>query len=129
MTDELIKAASRLLTAYAERRKTARFADGLGDIFSEIMRLEEAYKDAIGQPRETPRIPYENVAAGHGRDKDTVETHESFGMIQFSRVSGGAHLFGSAVESHQHFVKIGSFVMSVAHKLGMKSLAKLGEGE
>lgn len=108
MTTELLKAVSRLLTAYTEGSKRARFLDGHRDLVHEILRLEKEYLAAIGQPEGTPRAPYENKTQPHGGggDKDTVETHESFGMIQFSRVSGGsARLFGSAIE-HQHFIRL-----------------------
>lgn len=109
MTTELLNAVSRLLTAYTEGSKRARFLDGHRDLVHEIVRLEKEYLAAIGQPEGVPRKPYENKAQAHsgGGDKDTIETHESFGMIQFSRVSGSAaRLFGSAIEHHQHFIRL-----------------------
>ena len=36
-------------------------------------------------------------------DKETREQHPSFGMANFSRVSGQANLFGSEF-SHQHYM-------------------------
>lgn len=33
-------------------------------------------------------------------DEETKETHPSYGMIQFSRISGAGHLFGSPLSQH-----------------------------
>jgi hypothetical protein len=40
------------------------------------------------------------------RGDERVERHESFGVIQANRVSGGARLFGSVLDQHQHYITI-----------------------
>ena len=49
---------------------------------------------------------------------DTVESHESFGLISISRVRGKARLFGSAISSHDTFFELAIRQSVVRHSLG-----------
>lgn len=90
-----------------EREKANRYGYAtLRDFISAIHRLEDAadrFETGAPAPK---RIPYNNVPhAGPGRDDNaTKEWHESYGLLQFNRVSGGARLFGSHLADHQHFI-------------------------
>lgn len=39
-------------------------------------------------------------------DEETKETHPSYGMIQFSRISGAGHLFGSPLSQHFGTIRV-----------------------
>lgn len=56
-----------------------------------------------------------NVESSEG---DTVESHESFGLISISRVRGKARLFGSAISSHDTFFELAVRQSVVRHSLG-----------
>ena len=56
-------------------------------------------------------------------DKDEILTHPSYGMVQFSRVTGGnCRLFGSALEGHNHRIELRIFEaeMHIDHDLHME---------
>jgi ElaB/YqjD/DUF883 family membrane-anchored ribosome-binding protein len=84
-----------------------------------MMALEAALDEAEGIEAGTKRKPYKaETVKSYGHDDGRLrESHESFGLIGFSRVSGGAHLFGSHLERHQHFITMTLRRASVEHDL------------
>ena len=77
------------------------------DMVREIHALEDAidrFEHGAPQPE---RIPYKNeTRESHGRDEETRETHESFGLISFHRISGSTKLFGSHLDTHHTFIRL-----------------------
>jgi hypothetical protein len=62
------------------------------------------------------RTPYKaETVDGLGGGKDKEERHESFGLVGFNRVSGSRHLFGSHLETHQHFVTMRVYRARLVH--------------
>lgn len=91
----------------------------LRDFTRSIHRLE----DGVGcfEHGENPptRVPYKNETLkdqGY-RNGEIEESHESFGLLAISRVSGGARLFGSHLEQHQHFITLSISRAKVCHGL------------
>lgn len=82
-------------------RIPAKDADGI------LRRLRAAFLDHKGVDNFVPRKSYEQkVQRGIGRDHvEITETHESYGLVQINRVSGGMKLWGSSVH-HQHFFRL-----------------------
>jgi len=94
----------------------------LTDINPYLARLKAAYKEHVGDRPEVPRRPYErSVRKGLGPDgQETVERHESYGIVKISRASGGnRRMFGSSVR-HPHY-----FTLSIYR--GQRTAGEWGE--
>lgn len=102
-TKTLEEAAAAVIDEYYARSEKARFLDGHSDLRRFIAQLEASYLAHIGRPTEVPRKPYHvNRTVSHG-DVEFEESHESYGLVSMSRVSGGGQrLFGSST-SHGHY--------------------------
>lgn len=92
-----------------QQRRAEKARDGRGgwytlkDVALPLDKLKAAFLAHRGEGPEVPRAPYQRtVTRNNIRDVEMEETHESYGLAQISRVSGGARLFGSSVR-HQHF--------------------------
>lgn len=117
-SEELVRIARSVIDRYEHRAGSGSFGANLHEFRSQIKRLESAIDEFEfgGQPPK--RIPYSNVTKkGFSGDEETTEEHESFGLLQFSRISGGARLFGSHLDSHQHFVSLSIFRATTHHSL------------
>lgn len=96
-TQTLVKRARRLL----EKVRTSGKNASLQDIGTELVALRDAADRLEQGAPQTKRIPYKSqVEKRMGRDGEEVETHESFGVAGFSRISGSMHLFGSNLDNH-----------------------------
>lgn len=87
--------------------KTSPHRGAFNDLWGAARQLEAALNAERGTPRPVPRQPYESSRkkshSGATRPDEIEETHESYGVIHISRVSGSSRrLFGSSVR-HGHF--------------------------
>lgn len=120
---KLIQRVRRLGTRAREltaARKESRFggAAPIADLWDDIHALEAAADDVEGVSAGPERKPYKtDTRKGPGNQNETTEEHESFGMLSFCRSSGQAQLFGSHLESHQHFITMRLFRGKVIHSL------------
>lgn len=88
------------------------------DMVGEIHALEDAIdRHEHGAPQ-VDRQPYvSSTKKTYGNQNEFKEKHESFGQLQFNRVSGGAHLYGSHVEQHNHYITMQVHRSEVSHSL------------
>jgi hypothetical protein len=119
----LLQRAKRLCHS-AHERMAAEVKYGSGptirDMTREIHALEEAIDRFESGPVLPERIPYVNktIASDGWRDGEIEEEHESFGLLQISRVqSSGSRLFGSHLERHQHYIVLTISRAKVCHGL------------
>lgn len=92
----------------------------ISDISREIWALEEAVSSFENGPVEVERIPYksETKKRNGAGDGDIDEFHESFGLLQISRVqSTGTRLFGSHLEGHSHYIVLNVHRAVISHGL------------
>ena len=114
-----IRRVRSVLADYHERAKNGRknkysMGPTLGDFAGSIHRLTDGVDRFEFGDTPPERVPYRNETSRLDRFK---ETHESFGLIQFNRVTGGARLFGSHLEQHQHYIVMAVSRASVSHGL------------
>lgn len=95
----LIQRASDL-QAGAKNRHYAPIADLVG----EIRALEDAADRLEHGKPPVKRTPYKSESIKDYSGGEVKETHESFGLIGFSRVQGSRRLFGSHLEDHASFI-------------------------
>lgn len=125
MTTEtlLIKRARKLLSRARELQHPPEHLKKYGkapisDLTRELMALEAAADKAEGVEAGTQRKPYKaTTKASAAGGERMCEEHESFGMLQFGRVSGRTHLYGSHLESHQHYIMMRVHRGRVEHDL------------
>lgn len=90
---------------YAQGQKESPYGNTrlANDMHSMLGKLRAAYNAHRGEAKEIPRSPYERkVQQRTGGDGNEIEeTHESYGLVQINRSSGGGRMFGSSVE-HQN---------------------------
>ena len=60
------------------------------------------------------RVPYRSESKGD----ETLEAHESFGLVGIHRITGKIHLFGSAIEHHGTFFRLSIKQGEVRHAHG-----------
>lgn len=75
------------------------------DVGGQVNRLTAAWQSHIGDPDVVPRLSYIEREVSERPHTETLEEHESFGMIQVNRVQGRARLFGSSVD-HLGFFQV-----------------------
>jgi len=90
----------------------------LRDFTTAMHRLEDAAERFENGAPEPERVPYKNVSEKrYGNDDEWEAEHESFGLVRFSRVSGGTRLFGSHLDQHQHYISMTVSRAKVCHSL------------
>jgi hypothetical protein len=92
----------------AEAREKAPYSRGtvsLNELYPSVAKLEVALKHHRGEDDDVPRQKYENIPDREYREFGYTERHESYGIVQISRVSGHRALFASAVK-HQHYFEM-----------------------
>lgn len=99
---EKTEEALRVLATFSALRGTARSLEAAREA---IDKAEDLLRDARGAFLEESQFPKEHVDEVHPGGERTV-SHDAFGVIQVSRVSGFQKLFGSELRSHQHFIRI-----------------------
>lgn len=105
-TDFLVGRVRGVLAEFYDRMKGRDDYGGpkLRDFTRAIHRLEDGVDRFEHGDPEVERIPYSEGKASMGDEK---ECHESFGMIQINRVTGGGRkLFGSHLRNHQHYITL-----------------------
>lgn len=76
----------------------------LSNISGPLRKLRAALASHTGQAPEVPRKPYKRTTkVGAGRENEIEERHESFGLVNVSRVQGYSKLWGSSVRHHYYF--------------------------
>lgn len=88
------------------RARQKKLSDGrlaASDLAPMFHKLKAAFQAATGNSEKVPRKDYERKVQRSYRGDEIEETHESYGLVQISRVaSTPVRLFGSSVE-HQNF--------------------------
>ena len=75
-----------------------------GDLYKIREKLKAAL-DVHTKAVPVPRLPYSVDESDWHSSKEKTESHESFGTVSISRVSGYLHLFGSEVR-HQNYFEV-----------------------
>lgn len=108
----LLSRAKAVITRYnylLHETKT-RFGDGMNDMGRVLRSLQDIVERIENGDPKVPRRKYEVLSRkSSSRDKEREERHESFGMIQINRVSGGrghTRLFGSHISYHNNTIVI-----------------------
>lgn len=100
----------------------------LRDFTAAIHRLEDAAERFENGSPAAKRIPYKNVTIKRSAsDTESEASHESFGLLHFQRVSGGARLFGSHLPHHQHYITMSVSRAKVCHNLSYDRYHPQGE--
>jgi len=69
-----------------------------------LTKLKAALASHTGRAPNVPRKPYERTVSRSQHDRSVEERHESYGLLQINRVSGGRNLFGSSVQHQNYYV-------------------------
>lgn len=115
ITEDLPSEVDRFLAAYfamvkAMKDNKNRYLAGVTPwegLYGDIARLRAALK----QHREESQAPRQeelsSAQSNNVHEREIEETHESYGVVQFSRVSGGGHrLFGSTTPATHFFTLV-----------------------
>ena len=102
--DGLIDAHNKSTGKYsANAEELSQISKAARDGIDAVRQIELLLSEATNTV-DVPRQEYE-VVQGHRQD-DTVERHESFGLLQVSRVTGRVKLVGTTTDSLPHFVEL-----------------------
>jgi hypothetical protein len=91
----------------AEERKDVRGSwRSIKNVWEPLRKLRAAFEAHAGRPAEVPRKEYERkTTVGADRNNEIEERHESFGLVNISRIQGYSKLWGSSVR-HQHYFRL-----------------------
>lgn len=109
----LEEAVDAFISEYDDARKSQDAESGhrrswhtIDGMQSSVHKLRAALAAARNQAPDVPRQKYENTTKeSFGREGEIEERHESFGLVQISRVQGYTRLFGSSVK-HASFFRL-----------------------
>lgn len=96
----LIDTANALLAHLQKMSKTTMSSLG-SEYAHELLKLSQNVRGSVNDLRDA--IPEQSAETG---DRNTILRHESYGIINVSRISGGVKLFGTVQDTHTTFISL-----------------------